>query len=53
MGLDASKFLAVAAVVLGLVIFVVLLRATFEASAIFAPARLGEGGREGERCREE
>ena len=40
MGIDGSKFLAMAAVVLGLVLFVVLLRSTLGATAIFALARL-------------
>ena len=53
MGLDAAKFLTVTAVVLGLVLGVGLLRATFRAAAIPAPERRGRGGREGERCWEE
>ena len=48
MGLDATKFLTMAAVILGLVLFAVLLRATFGAPAIPAPASRGEGEREGE-----
>jgi hypothetical protein len=43
-GLDAAKFLAVAAIVLRLVLHVVLLGATFGAPAILAPARRGRGG---------
>ena len=52
MGLGAAEFLTVTAVVLGLVLGVAFLRATFGAVAIPAPARRGEGEREGERCRE-
>ena len=44
MGLDATEFLAVAAIVLGLVVRVGLLGATFRAAAIPALARRGRGG---------
>ena len=44
MGFDAAKFLAMAAVVLGMVLFVVLLRATFGAPAILASERGGRWG---------
>ena len=53
MGLDAATFLTMAAVVLGLILRVGLFGATFGNPAIPAPARRGEGDREGERCREE
>ena len=43
-GLDATKFLAVAAIVLGLVVRVGPLGATFRAAAIPALARRGRGG---------
>ena len=46
MGLDAAKLLAVAAIVLGLILRVGLLGATFGAPTIPAPARRGEGERE-------
>ena len=44
MGLDAAKLLAVAAIVLGLILRVGLLGATFRAAAIPAPVRRGRGG---------
>ena len=44
MGFDAAKLLAVAAIVLGLILCVGLLGATFGAPAIPAPARWGRGG---------
>ena len=44
MGLDATEFLAIAAIVLGLVVLVGLLGATFRAAVIPALARRGRGG---------
>ena len=53
MGFDAAKFLAMAAVVLGLVIFVVLLQLTFGAPAILASAQGGRRSVKVGRCRED
>ena len=44
MGLDATKFLAMAAIVLGLILRVGLLGATFGAPALPTPVRRGRGG---------